>query len=123
MNVVLLSTYELGHQPFGLASPAAWLAEIGAKVTSVDLSREDFREAPIRAADLIAFYVPMHTATRLAIALLPRVRELAPRAHISFYGLYASVNAAHLRDLGAKRLLGGAAEQGLVDSAVRLTFE
>ena len=25
MNVVLISTYELGHQPFGLASPAAWL--------------------------------------------------------------------------------------------------
>src|SRR5688572_19729016 len=25
-HVVLISTYELGHQPFGLASPAAWLA-------------------------------------------------------------------------------------------------
>ncbi|MCD6031138.1 MAG: hypothetical protein K0S78_3312, partial [Thermomicrobiales bacterium] len=27
MNVVLISTYELGRQPFGLASPAAWLRE------------------------------------------------------------------------------------------------
>ena len=25
MRALLISTYELGHQPFGLASPAAWL--------------------------------------------------------------------------------------------------
>jgi radical SAM superfamily enzyme YgiQ (UPF0313 family) len=121
MNVVLISTYELGHQPFGLASPAAWLAEMGAKVTCLDLSREDFREAPIREAALIAFYVPMHTATRLAIALLPRVRELNPKAHICFYGLYAPVNAEYLRELGAHTILGGEFEEGLVHLAERLT--
>ena len=123
MNVVLISTYELGHQPFGLASPAAWLAEIDAKVTCLDLSREDFREAPIRDASLIAFYVPMHTATRLAIALLPRVRELNPRAHICFYGLYAPVNAKHLRDVGAQTILGGEFEEGLADLVGQLTNE
>jgi len=117
MNVVLISTYELGHQPFGLASPAAWLAEIGAEVTCLDLSREDFREEPIRRADLIAFYLPMHTATRLAIALAPRVRELARSAHICFYGLYAPVNEAQLRALGAMTILGGEFEQGLVNLA------
>jgi radical SAM superfamily enzyme YgiQ (UPF0313 family) len=121
MNVVLISTYELGHQPFGLASPAAWLAEIGANVTSLDLSREDFREAPVREADLIAFYVPMHTATRLAVALLPRVHELNPRAHICFYGLYAPVNAEYLRELGAQTILGGEFEEGLVHLVERLT--
>ncbi len=120
MNVVLLSTYELGHQPFGLASPAAWLAEISTKVTCLDLSREDFREAPIRDAELIAFYVPMHTATRLAIALLPRVLELNPHAHICFYGLYAPVNAEYLRELGAETILGGEFEEGLVHLAERL---
>src|SRR5579864_1595478 len=121
MNVVLLSMYELGHQPFGLASPAAWLAEVGAKVTCLDLSREDFREAPIREADLIAFYVPMHTATRLAVALLPRVGELNPKAHICFYGLYAPVNAEYLRELGAQTILGGEFEEGLVRLVERLT--
>ena len=120
MNVVLLSTYELGHQPFGLASPAAWLAEIGAKVTCLDLSREEFREAPIREAALIAFYVPMHTATRLAVALLPRVRALNPHAHICFYGLYAPVNAEYLRELGAQTILGGEFEEGIVRLVERL---
>jgi radical SAM superfamily enzyme YgiQ (UPF0313 family) len=121
MNVVLISTYELGHQPFGLASPAAWLAEIGADVTCLDLSREDFREAPIREAALIACYVPMHTATRLAVALLPRVRALNPDAHICFYGLYAPVNAEYLRELGAETILGGEFEEGLVHLVERLT--
>ena len=33
MNVLLLNTYDLGHQPFGLASPAAWLLRDGHQVT------------------------------------------------------------------------------------------
>src|SRR5579863_7625399 len=100
MNVVLISTYELGHQPFGLASPAAWLRARGAAVTCMDLSREAFREEPIREADLVAFYVPMHTATRLAARLIAPVLRLNPRARLCFYGLYAPVNEAYLRELG-----------------------
>jgi radical SAM superfamily enzyme YgiQ (UPF0313 family) len=63
----------------------------------------------------------MHTATRLAIQLIELVRELNPQAHICFYGLYAPVNEAHLRKLGADTILGGEFEQGLVDLAARLT--
>src|ERR1043165_8630340 len=100
MHVVLISTYELGHQPFGLASPAAWLRNRGAVVTCIDLSRETFREQPIREADLVAFYLPIHTATRLAIQLVPTVIGLNPRAHLCFYGLYAPVNEEFLRGLG-----------------------
>jgi radical SAM superfamily enzyme YgiQ (UPF0313 family) len=121
MKVVLISTYELGHQPFGLASPAAWLAAGGADVTCMDLSREDFREAPVRDAGLIALYVPMHTATRLAVALLPRIKELNPHAHICFYGLYAPVNAGFMRQLGAQTILGGEFEAGLQNLVERLT--
>src|ERR1700675_2152779 len=120
MNIVLISTYELGRQPFGLASPAAWLREQGARVTCLDLSRETLREDAVRAADLIAFYVPMHTATRLAVAMLPVVHELNPRAHICFYGLYASVNEEYLRRLGGKTILGGEFEEGLASLAARL---
>ncbi len=114
LNAVLISTYELGRQPFGLASPAAWLRQAGASVTCVDLSREALREEPLRRADLIAFYVPMHTATRLAVEVLPGVRKLNPRAHLCFYGLYAPVNESFLRKLGAETILGGEFEEGLV---------
>jgi radical SAM superfamily enzyme YgiQ (UPF0313 family) len=120
VRVVLISTYELGRQPFGLASPAAWLRERDAEVTCLDLSREPFREGPVAAAGLVAFFVPMHTATRLAVELIEPVRRLNPRAHLCFYGLYAPVNAAYLRKLGVQTILGGEFEEGLAQLLGRL---
>jgi len=112
-NVLLISTYELGRQPFGLASPAAWLRHAGASVTCLDLAVDPLHEAAVRAADLVAFYVPMHTATRLAARAVQPVKALNPSAHLCFYGLYAPVNEAYLRSLGAGTILGGEFEEGL----------
>lgn len=120
MKIVLISTYELGRQPFGLASPAAWLRAGGSEVVCVDLSREQFCEETIRDAALIAFHVPMHTATRLAVELLKTIRRLVPAAHICFYGLYAPMNESWLRALGVQTILGGEFEQGLTDLARRI---
>jgi radical SAM superfamily enzyme YgiQ (UPF0313 family) len=118
--VLLISTYELGHQPFGLASPTAWLREEGATVIAIDLAVEMLDEEAVRSADLVAFYVPMHTATRLATRVLERVQKLNPTAHICFYGLYAPVNESFLRRLGAQTILGGEFEDGLVSLVRRL---
>ena len=101
MNVVLLSTYDLGHQPFGLASPAAWLRQAGASVTCNDLAVDDLDEQAVRDAGLIAVYLPMHTATRLAGALVPRLKRLNPTAHVCFYGLYAPLNEEFAEAIGA----------------------
>ena len=115
-NAVVISTYELGRT-FGLASPAAWLRRAGASVTCLDLSRERLREEPVRAADFIAFHVPMHTATRLAVEVLPAVQRLNPRAHLCFYGLYAPVNEAYLRSRGAQTIRAGESRGGLGERA------
>jgi radical SAM superfamily enzyme YgiQ (UPF0313 family) len=120
MRTTLISTYELGRQPFGLASPAAWLRDQGHEVTCIDLSREALDEPAVRIADLIAFYVPMHTATRLAAGLIAPVRGVNPHAHICFYGLYAPVNEEYLRGLGVGTILGGEFEEGLASLAERL---
>ena len=119
-QVLLVSLYELGRQPFGLASPAAWLSAAGAAVHCNDLAVEPLREDLVSSADLVAIYVPMHTATRLAVPLTQRVRQLNPDAHLCFYGLYAPMNDAFLRSLGAHTILGGEFEQGLVDLALRV---
>ena len=71
LNIVLIGTYELGRQPFGLASPAAWLRGQGHTVRCFDLSRQSLEESALREARLIVFYVPMHTATRLALQWVP----------------------------------------------------
>jgi radical SAM superfamily enzyme YgiQ (UPF0313 family) len=74
----------------------------------------------VRSAELIAIYLPMHTATRLASKLIPSLREQNPEAHICCYGLYAPMNAEYLRSLGVGTILGGEFEGGLVRLAERL---
>ena len=110
----------MGHQPFGLASPAAWLEEAGLDVTCNDLAVEPLDEAAARTATLIALYIPMHTATRMAAELLPRLRALNPSAHINCYGLYGPVNSQYLKSLGADSVVGGEFEGPLVELAETL---
>src|SRR5687767_12609830 len=114
VRTLLISTYDLGRQPFGLASPAAWLRRAGVEVECVDTSRDTLNARQIAAADLVAFYLPMHTATRLAAPLIARVRASNPAATIVAYGLYAPLNAAWLRDRGVMHVLGPEAEGELL---------
>jgi radical SAM superfamily enzyme YgiQ (UPF0313 family) len=117
VNIVLISTYELGHQPFGLASPKAWLARDGHAVRCLDLSVEEVSDDAFRDADLVAFYLPMHTATRLALPVIERVKRCNPRARLACYGLYAPLNADLLRSLGVEAILGGEFEAELANFA------
>src|SRR5689334_17756076 len=119
MKIVLISTYELGRQPFGLVSPAAWLRSRGHEVTCFDLTRQSLEDSAVRGADVMAIYLPMHTATRLAAKLIPSLREKNPRAHLCCYGLYAPMNADYLRSLGVATILGGEFEAALVRLAER----
>src|SRR4030081_404460 len=123
VNIVLISTYELGRQPFGLASPAAWLRKRGHRVVALDLARQSLDEAAIDDAALSAIYLPMHTATRLAAQLIPQLQKQNPRAHLCCYGLYAPMNVDYLRALGVSTILGGEFEEGLVHLAERLATD
>lgn len=113
MNVLLISTYELGRQPFGLASPAAWLKREGHRVICADLSRDAFPEEAARCAGMIAFYLPMHTATRVALPVIDRVRRDHPTARVCAYGLYAAMNEPLLREHGVEAVFGGEFEPAL----------
>lgn len=114
MQVVLISTYDMGRQPFGLASPAAWLRKAGHEVICADLAVSQFPNSHISTAGMVAFHLPMHTATRLAAPFIERVRRLNPSAKICCYGLYAAINDEYLRRIGATDILGGEFEADLV---------
>ena len=120
MKVVLINPYELGRQPFGLAEPAAWLKREGCEVRCLDLSVQMLEPEVLAGAELVAIYVAMHTATRIAVAALPRIQQLAPHAHLCVYGLYAPMNEAMFRDLGVATVLGGEVEPALVSLVRRL---
>jgi len=112
-SVLVISTYDLGRQPFGLASAAAALRAAGAEVACADLSRDRLAPEQVEAADVVGFFLPMHTATRLAVPVIARVRELNPVARLCAFGLYAPLNAAWLREHGVDHILGAEFEDDL----------
>jgi radical SAM superfamily enzyme YgiQ (UPF0313 family) len=114
--VLLISTYDLGRQPFGLASGAAALRAAGIAVVCADLAKERLSEETVRRAAVVAFFLPMHTATRLAMPVIDRVRALNPGARLVAYGLYAPLNAPMLREHGVSAIIGGEFEDALVAS-------
>jgi hypothetical protein len=120
MNVVLINPYELGRQPFGLAEPAAWLQREGCAVQCCDLSIQKLEDKVTADTGLVAIYIAMHTATRIAVEALPKIRTLAPHARLCVYGLYAPMNAGLFRSLGVTTVLGGEFEPGLVSLVRRI---
>ena len=120
VRILLISTYELGRQPFGLASPAAWLRAEGHEVALADVSRAPLPSAT-EGAELIAFFLPMHTATRLLPRVVEKVRAVNTYAHLCAYGLYAPLNQQMLRRAGVGTIIGGEFEEPLAELARRLS--
>ena len=83
MRVLLVSTYELGHQPINLASPAAALAAAGHEVRTVDASVEPWSEELVRWAEAAAAMGlsegPVHAELRIDPDGRPWILELAAR--------------------------------------------
>ncbi|HUL15358.1 MAG TPA: CUAEP/CCAEP-tail radical SAM protein [Terriglobales bacterium] len=117
MKIALISTYELGRQPFGLASPAAWLRKRGHEVRCVDVSRKPLDEETVREAEMIGFYVPMHTAARMTVQCIEPLRHMNPKAHFCVFGLYARMNEAVFRKAGVGSVLGAEFEEQLAKLA------
>ena len=122
LRILLISTYEMGHQPLGLAAPAAALRAAGHDVACHDLAVDPFAEDWLQQVDLVAISIPMHTAARLGVEVARRVRRLSPAAHVVFYGLYATPLGEMLVSSGlADSVIGGEYEPGLVALARSLS--
>ena len=109
-DILLISCYELGHQPLNLASLQTLLQQAGYAPVPVDTAVQTLTDGAIIRAKFVGISVPMHTALRLGEQIAHRVRSLNPAAHICFYGLYASLNADYLL-------------QDCIDSAIGGEFE
>jgi len=53
-TILLVSCYELGHQPLALASPLAFLERAGYAAEALDISVEPFEPARFARARLVA---------------------------------------------------------------------
>ena len=119
-EVLLISCYELGHQPFSLASPLRFLSNDGINAAGIDLAVENIEayEEEIKLARVVFVSVRMHNALRLGVAASKRVRELNADAHICFYGDYAGLNSEYLfEEQCANSTISGEFESAIVDLA------
>ena len=113
--ILLISCYELGHQPIGLASPLGFLERAGYAPDVMDIAVEIFDVEKATCAEFVGICVPMHTALRLGVHVATRLRTINPTCHICFYGLYASLNAEYLLAHHADSVIGGEYETPLVE--------
>jgi len=113
--ILLISCYELGHQPIGLAQPVAFLEQAGYAPAGLDIAVEEFDAERVRRARFVGISVPMHTALRLGARAAELIREINPASHICFFGLYASINAEYLLQHAADSVIGGEYEIPLVN--------
>ena len=118
--ILLVSCYELGHQPLALASPLGFLERAGYAPEALDISVEPLDLEKISRARLVGISVPMHTALRLGVRVAEEVRRVNPGCHICCYGLYAALNAEGLLAHGADSAIGGEFESALVELAETL---
>ena len=105
--IMLVSCYELGHQPLGIAQPMGFLEQAGFAPVGLDIAVENIDESALRHARFVGISVPMHTALRLGVRVAELIRALNPACHICFYGLYASINAEYLLQRLADSVVGG----------------
>ena len=113
--ILLISCYELGHQPIGLASPLGFLERAGYTPDVMDIAVEHLDVEKAARAEFVGICVPMHTALRLGVHVATRLRKINPTCHICFYGLYASLNAAYLLKHHADSVIGGEYETLLIE--------
>lgn len=112
--VLLISCYELGHQPLALASPLGFLERAGYAPDALDISVEEFDAGKVARAGFVGISVPMHTALRLGVRVAAEARRINPQCHICFYGLYAALNVEYLLAHGGDSVIGGEFESALV---------
>src|SRR5438552_6641102 len=113
-SILLVSCYELGHQPAGIVMPKGFLLREGYQALAMDLSIERFLPEKATRAKFIGISVPMHTALRLGVRLAEDIRKSNPDCHICFYGLYATLNSDYLLKTVADSVIGGEYEQALL---------
>ena len=108
-EILVVSCYELGRQPLGAAAALASLERAGFSPAAQDVSVEKLSSEALSRARLVLISVPMHTALQLGVRVAAKAR--AAKAQVGFFGLYATLNAAHLRERHGEFVAGENAEE------------
>ncbi len=148
MNILVVSSYELGHQSQAAAELLSSVSRVDNRVASLDISLTDHLDRQISQAirslspqgieksegateiedvfvlaDVIAYSVPMLTAASMTRQLIERAKSANRSSKICVFGLYASVLAQE-PELGIDAFFAGEfhqpVAQWLISGAPRL---
>ena len=118
-RAVLVSTYEMGRQPFGPGVGRGMAARRRLGRDCVDAAKEKLREAqlapPISSA--FTFRCTRRRVWRRRSSTARAARQ--SRGRLVAFGLYAPLNEAWLRSIGVDEVLGGEFEEELTASRAR----
>jgi radical SAM superfamily enzyme YgiQ (UPF0313 family) len=114
VRVLVVSTYELGHQPLSAATATAALLHAGHEVRCVDVAVDTLGRADVDWAERVALSVPMHTAMRIALRVAATIRVPRPDLPMCFFGLYAGMGGELTATSPADAIIAGEYEPGLV---------
>ncbi|MGH9107327.1 MAG: CUAEP/CCAEP-tail radical SAM (seleno)protein [Acidimicrobiales bacterium] len=114
MRVLVVSTYELGHQPLSAATTTAALLDAGHEVRCVDVAVDTLEGTDVDWAERVALSVPMHTAMRLALRIAGAIQARRPGLPLCFFGLYAGTGRGLTATPPAGTVIAGEYEAGLV---------
>ena len=120
--VLLISCYELGHRPIGLTRPLRSLKAAGFAPDAIDIAVEPLDTEKVARARFIGISVPMHTALRLGVHLVHRIRQINPDVSVCMHGLYATLNADYLLSQGVDFCISNTTSNeliGLVESIAK----
>ena len=119
-DILVVSCYELGRQPVAAAGALAALESAGFLPAVQDVAVDKLSEAALKQAQLILISAPMHTALQLGVRVAARARAVNPSAHVAFFGLYAALNAEHLRERHCDTVVSSEDPAALVELVGRL---
>jgi hopanoid C-3 methylase len=122
-NVLLISTFEGGYQPLTLATATTPLLEAGMSVSVLDTYVDGIREDLLATPDLVAISIPLFDSLHPGLEIAKRVREVNPKAHITFFGQYATINSARLIGTYGDSCVSGEWEEALSGLARQLSGE
>src|SRR6267143_433860 len=105
----MVNCVKLGRELLGAAAALATLEHAGFSPAAQDISVEKLSEEALSRARLVLISVPMHTALQLGVRVAAKAR--AAKAQVGFFGLYATLNAAHLRERHGEFVAGENAEE------------
>ena len=122
-QVLVVSTFEGGYQPITVATALTPLLDSGIDVTALDTYVDGVREELFTEPELVAIAVPLFDALQSGIAVARRVRELNPKAHVTFFGQHATISHSRLAGSYGDSAINGEWEVPLLALARHLTVE